>query len=142
MLEFFIDNVFAMFDGRAFQQKIIILKGTNCAHLLADLIQGLLTNNENNLSRSCNFTFRYIDDVLSLYNSKFCDFVDRIYPIALEILNTTDTARSKLTVRSVKKTLFIYIYQHFCSIWIGSMYFSVDPIFQNVWLLSWFSLYI
>ena len=100
MLEFFIDNVFAMFDGRAFQQKIIILKGTNCAHLLADLIQGHLTNNENNLSRSCNFTFRYIDDVFSLYNSKFCDFVDRIYPITLEISNTTDTARSKLTVRS------------------------------------------
>ena len=76
MLEFFIDNVFVMFDDRSFQQKIIILKGTNCAHLLADLIQGLLANNENNLSRSCNFTFRYIDHVLSLYNSKFCDFVD------------------------------------------------------------------
>ena len=100
MLEFFIDNLFAMFDDRSFQQKIIILKGTNCAHLLADLIQELHTNNENNLSRSCNFTFRYIDDVLSLYNSKFCDFVDRIYPITLEISNTTDTARSKLTVRS------------------------------------------
>ena len=28
--------------------------------------------------------FRYIDDVLSLYNSKFGDFVDLIYPIELE----------------------------------------------------------
>jgi hypothetical protein len=97
---FSIDYVFVMFDDSSFQQKIIILKGTNCAHLLADLIQELHTNNENNLSRSCNFTFRYIDDVFSLYNSKFCDFVDRIYPITLEISNTTDTARSKLTVRS------------------------------------------
>ena len=97
MLEFFIDNEFAMLDGRAFQPKIVILKGTN---LLADLILGLLTKNENNLSRSCNFMFRYIDDVLSIYNSTLGDLVDRIYPIALEISNTTDTARLKLTVNS------------------------------------------
>jgi hypothetical protein len=40
---------------------------------------------EKKLARSFNFTFRYIDDVLSLNNSRFCDFVDRIYPIGLEI---------------------------------------------------------
>ena len=44
--------------------------------------------------RSFNFTFRYIDDVLSLNNSRFGDFVDRIYPIELEIEDTTDTDRS------------------------------------------------
>jgi hypothetical protein len=37
-----------------------------------------------------NFTFRYIDDVLSLNNSRFGDFVDHIYPIELEIKDTTD----------------------------------------------------
>jgi hypothetical protein len=37
---------------------------------------------------------RYIDDVLSLNNSRFGDFVDRIYHIELEIKNTTDTDRS------------------------------------------------
>ena len=37
-----------------------------------------------------NFTFRYVDDVLSLNNYKFGDFVDRIYPIELEIKDTTD----------------------------------------------------
>ena len=31
-----------------------------------------------------------IEDVLSLNNSKFGDFVDRIYPIELEINDTTD----------------------------------------------------
>jgi hypothetical protein len=41
-----------------------------------------------------NFTFRYIDDVISLNNSRFGDFVDRIYPIELEIKDTTDTDRS------------------------------------------------
>ena len=33
-------------------------------------------------------------DVLSLNNSRFGDFVDRIYPIELEIKDTTDTDRS------------------------------------------------
>ena len=46
------------------------------------------------LARSFNFTFRYIDNVLSLNNSRFGDFVDRIYPIGLEIKYTTDTDRS------------------------------------------------
>jgi hypothetical protein len=49
--------------------------------------------NQKKLARSFNFTFRYIDDVLSLNNSRFGDFVDRIYPIELEIKDTTDTNR-------------------------------------------------
>ena len=85
---------------------------TNYAPLLVDLIlysyetdfiQGLLKKNEKN------FTFRYIDDFLWLNNSMFCDFVDRIYPIEIEIMNTknkiqldllhTLTYILKLTVR-------------------------------------------
>jgi len=38
--------------------------------------------NEKKLVQPLNFTFRYIDDVLSLNNSKFGDCVDCIYPIA------------------------------------------------------------
>ena len=38
---------------------------------------------------SFNFTFRYIDIVLSLNISKFCDYLDRIYSIGLEIKDTT-----------------------------------------------------
>jgi hypothetical protein len=103
MLEFLIDNIFVMFGGRIFQQTVGMPMGTNCAPLLADLflnsyeanfIQGLLKKNEKKLARSFNFTFRYIDDVLSLNNSRFGDFVDRICPIELEIKDTTDTARS------------------------------------------------
>ena len=103
MLEFLIDNIFVVFGGRVFQQTVGIPMGTNCAPLLADLflysyeadfIQGLLKKNEKNLARSFNFTFRYIDDVLSLNNSKFSEFVDRIYPNELDIKDTTDTAKS------------------------------------------------
>jgi hypothetical protein len=43
------------------------------------------------LARSFNLTFRYIDDVLSLNNYRFGDVVDRIYPIELEIKDTTYT---------------------------------------------------
>ena len=59
-------------------------------------MQGLLKKSEKKLARSFYFTFRYIhvDDVFSLNNSRFNDFVDRIYPIELEIKDTTDTDRS------------------------------------------------
>jgi hypothetical protein len=60
----------------------------------ADFIQGLLKKNEKKLARSFNFTFRYIYDVLSLYNSRFGDFADHIYPIELERKDATDTDRS------------------------------------------------
>ena len=60
----------------------------------AYFIQGLLKKNEKKLARSFNCTFRYIDDVLSLNNSRFGDFVKCIYPIELEIKDTTDTDRS------------------------------------------------
>ena len=103
MLEFLIDNIFVIFGGRVFQQTVGIPMGTNCVPLLADLflysyeadlIQGLLKKNEKKLARSFNFTFRYIDDVPSLNNSRFSDSVDRIYPIELEIKDTTNTDTS------------------------------------------------
>ena len=62
----------------------------NCAPLLAemffyyskaDFMQGAL---KMKLVLSFNFTFCY-DYFLSLNNSKFVDFVDRLYPIELEI---------------------------------------------------------
>jgi hypothetical protein len=65
MLEFLIDNIFAMFGGRVFQQTVGIHMGTNCAPLLTDLflysyeadfIQGLLKKNEKKLAGSFNFT--------------------------------------------------------------------------------------
>jgi hypothetical protein len=66
----------------------------------ATQLQGHLKKNEKKLARSFNFTFRYIDDVLSLNNTRFGDFVDRIYPIELEIKNTTytDTKHYKYVV--------------------------------------------
>jgi len=103
MLGFLIDNMdntFVIFGGRVFQQTGGIHMGTRCAPLLADLflyshevdfIQGLLKKKEKKLARSFNFTFRYIDDVLSAKNSRYGDSVDRNYPIEFEVKDTTDT---------------------------------------------------
>ena len=64
-----IDNIFAMFVGRVFQQTVGIPMGIYCAPLLADLfryshetnfVQGFLKRNEKMLARTFNFTFRYI----------------------------------------------------------------------------------
>jgi hypothetical protein len=60
----------------------------------AEFIQGFLKKNERKLAIFFNLTFRYIDDVLSLNNCKLGDFVDHIYPMELEIKDTTDTDRS------------------------------------------------
>jgi hypothetical protein len=70
-----------------YQQTVGIPMSTQFAPLLADLflysyeanfIQGLFQKNEKKIARSFYFTFRSIDDVLSLTHSMFGDFVDRI----------------------------------------------------------------
>jgi hypothetical protein len=76
-------------------QTVLLFSPTSSFNLYAaDFIHGLLKKNEKKVSRSFNFKFNYINDVLSINNSKFGDFIDRIYPIALEITDTTDTVIS------------------------------------------------
>ena len=99
MLNFLIDNIFVECGGVIFQQVIGIPMGTNCAPLLADLflysyeaefIQTLIKSGKRHLAKSFNFTYRYIDDVLSINNPKFGDYIDFIYPVELEIKDTSD----------------------------------------------------
>jgi hypothetical protein len=61
---------------------------------IQELHTGLLKKNEKKLVRSFNFTFHYINNFLLLNNSKFRDFIYRIYPIELEIKDITDADRS------------------------------------------------
>ena len=99
MLNFLIDNIFVECGGVIVQQVIGIPMGTNCAPLLADLflysyeaefIQTLIKSGKRHLAKSFNFTYRYIDDVLSINNPKFGDYIDFIYPVELEFKDTTD----------------------------------------------------
>jgi hypothetical protein len=52
-------------------------------------------------------TYRYIDDVLSINNSRFAEFLPLIYPPELETKETTDTANLELLI---DKTSSIYLY--------------------------------
>ena len=103
MLEFLIDNIFVSFGGTLFQQVVAIPMGTNCAPLLADLflysyesefLQKLVKDKKIYEARAFNFTYRYINDVLSINNSRFAEFLPLIYPPELEVKETTDTASS------------------------------------------------
>ena len=56
----------------------------------AYFIQELLKKDEKKLAQFFNYEFPYIDGFRSLSNSKLGDFIDRIYPIELEIKKTRD----------------------------------------------------
>ncbi|KAK3095093.1 hypothetical protein FSP39_010192 [Pinctada imbricata] len=103
MLNFLIDNIFLVFGGKVFQQIVGIPMGTNCAPLLADIflysseaefIQSLVSEGKRYLASNFNFTYRYIDDVLSINNPKFADYLSSIYPAELEVKETTETNNS------------------------------------------------
>ena len=103
ILEFLIDNIFVSFGGTLFQQVVGIPMDTNCAPLLADLflysyesefLQKLVKDKKIHEARAFNFAYRYIDDVLSINNSRFAEFLPLIYPPELEVKETTDTASS------------------------------------------------
>ena len=67
--------------------------GTNCAPLLADLfvysyeselLQKLVKDKKIHEARAFSFTYRYIDDVLFINNSRFAEFLPLIYPPELQ----------------------------------------------------------
>ena len=99
MLEFLVDNIFVIFGGKVFHQIVGIPMGTNCAPLLADIflysyeaefIKSLLSTGRKKLASQFNFTYRYIDDVLSINNPYFENYLGQMYPAELEIKDTTD----------------------------------------------------
>jgi hypothetical protein len=54
----------------------------------------MLKEKKINEARAFNFRYRYIDDVLSINNSRFAERLPLIYPPELEVIETTDTASS------------------------------------------------
>ena len=100
LLNFLIDNIYISFGTQLFRQTIGIPMGTNCAPLLADLylfayeyefMKSLVSTKKLHLARKFNFTFRYIDDLISINNSCFGNYVSSIYPSSLELKNATDS---------------------------------------------------
>jgi len=76
--------------------QIVLLFLPTCSFIRMIQIshRGFSRKNEKKLTRFFNFTFCYIDDVLSLNNYIFGNFVDCIFPIVVEIKDVTDTDAS------------------------------------------------
>ena len=122
MLDFLVNNIFVIFAGKIpfFQQIIDIAMGTNWAPFLAcillcsyetDLRQFLLAAGRKRLASQFNFKYRYIDNVLSINNPDFENYLGQIYPLSL---------RSKTRRRA---TLLLPIW--ICSYpWVGMVNFA------------------
>ena len=103
MLEFLVDNIFVVFAGKVFQ-TVGIPMGTNCAPLLAEIFsvfirRGLHTvfcsqRGKKQLASRFNLTYRYIDDILSINNPEFENYLGQMYPAELEIKDTTESTTS------------------------------------------------
>ena len=67
-------------------------------HLLysyeAEFIQSLLSTGKKQLVSRFNFTNRYIDDVWSINNPEFENYLGQMYPVELEIKDTTESNTS------------------------------------------------
>ena len=103
MREFLVDNISVVFAGKVFQQIIGIPIGTNCTPLLTDIflysceagfIQSLLSTGRKRLASQFNFTYRYIDDVLSNNNPDFENYLCQINPPELEIKDMAENNTS------------------------------------------------
>jgi len=73
--------LFCLVDG-CFNKRLVFQWVQNCAPLLDDFLQGLLKNKDRKLAQTFKSSFRYINDVLSLNNYRFGDYLHltRIYP--------------------------------------------------------------
>ena len=92
-------TIFSLLLPEVFQYTIGISMATNCTPLLANIflysneaefIQSLLSIGKKHLASWFNLTFRYIDDVLSLNNQEFLNYMGQMYPAELEITNITE----------------------------------------------------
>ena len=89
--------------GNVFQQIVDIQMGTKCTPLLSDIflysyeaefIQSLLSAGKNQLVSQFDFTYRHIDDVLSINNPDFQNYLGQMYPAELDIKDMTESNTS------------------------------------------------
>ena len=100
---FLIDNIYVRFGSSVFRQVIGIPMGTKSAPLLADLFlhtfeyDFMVKTMKHDITKAIQFsnTFRYIDDLFSINNVDFGNYISAIYPPELQL---TDTSTSSTEV--------------------------------------------
>jgi hypothetical protein len=107
-----------------FQEIRIIAPGPCIANQLRDVntisyesefLQKLVKDKKIHEAKAFNFTYRYIDDVLSINNSRFAEFLPLIYPPELILKNSKDLleyiqSRSLSSCNSIKTFDFSTLY--------------------------------
>ena len=149
MLEFLIDNIFVSFGGTLFQQVVGKPMSTHCVPLLADVflysyesefLQKTCKDKNIHEARAFNFTYMHIDDVLSINNSRFAEFLPLIYLPELDVKETTDTASSasfldlylefddsgQLSTKIYKFSKYVQQYTSLSSIW--CLHLTIDSL--------------
>ena len=99
-IDFLIDNIYVRFGSFVFRQVIGIPMGTNSAPLLADLFlhtfeyDFMVKTMKQDITKAIQFsnTFRYIDDLFSVNNLDFGNYISVIYPSELELKDTSTSS--------------------------------------------------
>ena len=95
ILRFCIKNCFVHFNNRFYRQKIGIPMGSNFSPNMANLYlhfyeSRFVDRNHNDGRNRYKYTYRYIDDLLSINNRDIIYDVNAIYPRFLDITNTNN----------------------------------------------------
>ena len=108
MPEFLVDRIFVVYAGKFFQQIGPINRHSHghklcpspsrhisVAHTKRNLYSPCsVSTGKKRLASQFNFTYRYINDVLSINNSDFENYLGQMYPTELEIKDTTESNTS------------------------------------------------
>ena len=99
---YLIDNVYIKVGSKVYQQTVGIPMGTDCAPQLANLFlfhyeysyMKILMKKNLCVAKKFNDTIRYIDDLLTVNNSKFEKEICNIYPPELTLKRTSESERN------------------------------------------------
>ena len=99
MIDFLIDNIYIKIGNHLFRQCLGIPLGTDCAPLLANLflysyeVEFLRSMKKSNkkLAKAFNLTSRYLDDLISINNTRFKQSLKDICPEELVVSETSES---------------------------------------------------
>ena len=89
-----LDNILSDFGTKLYRQIVGILKGTNCASLVADVflfcykrdfMMSFSADKDAEIIEAFNSTSRYLIDLLNIENTYFDGMVKQIYPSELQL---------------------------------------------------------